>query len=103
MRLMSESEARFYFPISVLVIRREGIKYLIDDWGFLVDVETFLAEGCRYGWDIGHVAPLNVKGRRSVIGEFFRFKARQLTTASCREEANGETCVGQDDRIEIIY
>ena len=73
MRVIDEQFARFYFPVSVLFIRGEGIEWIIDRSAFLIDVETFIAEASRFGWDLGHVAPAELGEKpRSLVGEFVR-------------------------------
>ena len=73
MRVIDEQFARFYFPVSVLFIRREGIEYVMDSSCYMTDVNTFIAEASRFGWDLGHVAPAELREKhRSLVGEFVR-------------------------------
>ena len=65
MRVLEEGVARSLFPVSVLLIRREGVEWLIDKGGYMTDVNTFIAEASRFGWDLGHVAPVEVRKPRA--------------------------------------
>ena len=73
MRVLEEGVARALFPISVLFIRREGVEWLIDDDCYMTDVNTFLEEASPFGWDLGHVAPVEAREKsKSLVGEVLK-------------------------------